>query len=175
MWSYGHLGSWASWAMQQRGGCTQRWQKQNASMKMGERSPGCGAMETNPTSNHEDAGLIPGLAQRAGDPALPWAVMQADSWSSNFTLAWEHPHAMGAAMKSRNQSISKKKFLKKKIGWNRKEHCLCPWHHPKSYCLEIQRFSNSCSEITLKRSNKFFFQLKLIWGSLYPLKVKNTY
>ena len=34
-------------------------------------SPYCGAVETNMTSTHEDAGLIPGLAQWLKDPALP--------------------------------------------------------------------------------------------------------
>ena len=39
------------------------------------RSPCCGAAETHLTSTHEEAGLIPGLAQCVGDLALPWAAV----------------------------------------------------------------------------------------------------
>ena len=86
-----------------------------------------GAVETNPTKNHEVAGsTIPGLSQWVEDLALPWAVVLSRRHGShlallwlwcrlaatapNRPLAWEPPYAMGVALKRQ-----KTKKLKIKI------------------------------------------------------------
>ena len=79
-----------------------------------------GVSETNHTRNHEVEGLIPGLAQRVKDPALPklwcrskirlgsdlmllWLWYRPAAVAPNVPLAWEPPYATGAALKSKNK------------------------------------------------------------------------
>ena len=101
------------------------------------RSSGCGAAETNPTSNHEGAGPIPW-------PCSVGRTSSVASWQQAlwfYPLAWEHPYATGVALKSRNQWINQ---LKKKL------FALCVKKNPKRLTL-VQSF------LTRLHSLGFFF------------------
>ena len=85
-------------------------------------------MEKNPTSIHEDSGLIPGPAQRVkgsgtavsygvshrpgSDPELLWLWCRPAAVALIQPRAWELPYAAGVALKSKKQ-IAKKKKKKK--------------------------------------------------------------
>ena len=83
-----------------------------------------GAVETNPTRNHEVVGWIPGLTQWVKDLELPWVVDYRHGLDSSLLwlwcrpaavapiqpLAWEPPYAVGV-----NHPPKKKK--KEKWNW----------------------------------------------------------
>ena len=52
-----------------------------------------GAVEMNPTRNHEVAGLIPGLTQWVKDLTLLWLLPGPGAVAPIIPLAWEPPYA----------------------------------------------------------------------------------
>ena len=81
------------------------------------QSSHCGSVVTNPTSIHEDEGLMPGLAQCVKDLALPlscgavcrcsldpvllWLWHRSAAVTLILPLAWELPYASGAVRKGK--------------------------------------------------------------------------
>ena len=79
------------------------------------RSSHCGSVVTNPTSNHEDAGLIPGLTQWVKDSTLLWLWCRLAAAALIRPWAWEFPQSVDAALKSKTnkQNPQTKKQTKK--------------------------------------------------------------
>ena len=66
----------------------------------------CGAVETNPTSIHEDVALTPGL-QWVKDPELLWLWWRPAASALMRPLGWELPYAVAAALKSKTNTQTK--------------------------------------------------------------------
>ena len=92
--------------------CSEIWQK---------RRSHCGAVETNPTGIHEDAGSVPGLVQRIKGLALlkslgvghrcgwdlVWLWCRPAAVAPIQPLAWELSYVTGAVLKSKGKEGGK--------------------------------------------------------------------
>ena len=107
------------------------WRVWNTDVKNSFGVPVVAQWLTNPTRNHEVLGSIPGLAQWIKDPAvscgvgcrcsldpeLLWLWCRLVVTAPIRPLAWEPPHAAGAAPEKAKRPKKKKKKEKKRRIW----------------------------------------------------------
>ena len=73
---------------------------------------------TNPTSNHEVVGWIPGPAQWVKDPVLLWLWQQAVGYSSDLTPSLGTSICHGYGPKNKNKKMSQLHVIYKKLSSN---------------------------------------------------------
>ena len=117
-----HLGSWAIPCLEENG---------EFQLKLPLRPQGRSSHSSSSvmilTSIHEDAGLIPGLAQWTKDPVWPWNLALLWLWCRPAAialirpLAQELPQASGEALKNKQTNKQKKTVSKTRVCYQNEE------------------------------------------------------
>ena len=79
------------------------------------RSSNCGSAVASPTGIHQNAGLIPGLAQWVSGLALLWLWCRPSAAALTRPLAWELPYAV--SMPPPTKKPKKKKRERRYLKW----------------------------------------------------------